>query len=149
MTPATTRLVCVLALGVLLAFPPQGTADELDPRVETATRLYREKGAEQALPVFEKLASEFTQASQVHDQAAALHYVGECHWRLGNFPEAHRHLDRALTLERASRDQLSEGKTLNVRGLLSWDEGNYDLAVADFRKAGALARAPPPRERAR
>jgi CHAT domain-containing protein/tetratricopeptide (TPR) repeat protein len=141
MAPTTTRLVRVLAMGLLLAFPPHGTADELDPRVEAATRLYREKGAEQALPVFEKLAGEFTQASQVHDQTAALHYVGECHWRLGNFPEAHRYLDRALKLERASRDQLSEGKTLNVRGLLSWDEGNYDLAVVDFRTAGALAHA--------
>lgn len=26
-------------------------------------------------------------------------------------------------------------------GLLSWDEGHYDQAIADFRKAGALARA--------
>jgi CHAT domain-containing protein/Tfp pilus assembly protein PilF len=140
MASTTTSLVCVLALGVLLAVPPSGRADALDPRLEAATRLYREEGAEKALPVFEKLASEFTSGSRTHDQAAALHYVGECHWRLGNFPEAHRYLDRALTLERSSSDRLSEGKTLNVLGLLSWDEGNYDRAIADFREAGALAR---------
>jgi len=141
MASTTARLVCALALGVLLAVPSWGRADALDPRLEAATRLYREEGAEKALPVFEKLASEFTQGSRSHDQAAALHYIGECHWRLGNFPEGHRYLDHALKLERASGDRLSEGKTLNVLGLLSWDEGNYDAAIADFRKAEALASA--------
>jgi CHAT domain-containing protein/tetratricopeptide (TPR) repeat protein len=141
MASTATRLVCVLALGVLLAVPPWGHADALDPRIDAAIHLYREEGAAKALPVFAKLASEFAQGSRTHDQAAALHYVGECHWRLGNFPEAHRYLDRALTLERGSRDRLSEGKTLNVLGLLSWDEGNYERAIADFRKAEAIARA--------
>jgi len=139
MASTTTRLVCALALGMLLAVPLPGRADALDPRLEAAARLYREEGAGRALPVFEKLAGEFTQGSRIRDQAAALHYVGECHWRLGNFGEAHRSLDRALTLERSSGDRLSEGKTLNVRGLLSWDEGNYERAIADFRQAGALA----------
>jgi CHAT domain-containing protein/tetratricopeptide (TPR) repeat protein len=142
MALTTTRFVCALALGVLLTAPLQGrAADALDPRLEVTTRLYREEGAARALPEFEKLASEFAQGSRTYDQAAALHYMGECHWRLGNFPDAHRHLDHALKLERASGDRLSEGKTLNVLGLLSWDEGNYDRAIADFRKAGELARA--------
>jgi len=141
MASTTASLVCAFALGVLLTVPLPGRADALDPRIEAATRLYREEGAEKALPAFEKLASEFAQGSRAHDQAAALHYVGECHWRLGNFPEAHRYLDQALKLERASGDRLSQGKTLNVRGLLAWDEGNYSEAIADFRKAGTLARA--------
>jgi CHAT domain-containing protein/Tfp pilus assembly protein PilF len=136
----TTGLLCALALGVLVAVPLQGHANTLDPRLEAATRLYREEGAARALPEFEKLASEFAQGSRTHDQAAALHYVGECHWRLGNFAQARQYLDRALKLERASGDRLSEGKTLNVRGLLSWDEGHYDRAIADFRTAGELAR---------
>jgi CHAT domain-containing protein/tetratricopeptide (TPR) repeat protein len=141
MARTTTGLLCALALGVLLTVPLHGRADALDPRLEATTRLYREEGAARALPEFEKLASELAQGSPTHDQAAALHYVGECHWRLGNFPDAHRYLDRALKLERASGDRLSEGKTLNVLGLLSWDEGNYDRAIADFRTAGDLARA--------
>src|SRR5512134_1459295 len=117
MASSTTGLACILALGMMLAVPPSGRADALDPRLEAATRLYREEGAEQALPVFERLAGEFARGPQTRNRAAALHYVGECHWRLGNFPDAHRYLDRALTLERGSRDRLSEGKTLNVLGL--------------------------------
>src|SRR5512137_1623108 len=141
MARTTTSLVLALALGLLLAVPLQARADGLDPRLEAATRLYREDGAEKALPVFEKLAGELTQGSPTIDQAAALHYVGECHWRLGNFPQAHRYLDRALKLERASGDRLSEGKTLNVLGLLSWDEGSYAPAIEHFHRAGELARA--------
>ncbi|MCJ7452097.1 MAG: CHAT domain-containing protein [Steroidobacteraceae bacterium] len=137
----TIGLVCALALGLLPTFPSRVRADALDPRLEAATRLYREEGAQKALPIFEKLAGEFTHSPPTRDQAAALHYAGECHWRLGNFPEAHSYLDHALTLERASGDRLSEGKTLNVLGLLRWDEGDYELAIADFRKVGALARA--------
>ena len=140
MPVAGFSLVRVLALGLLLAVPPPGHAGTLDPRLEDATRLYREEGAAKALPVFEKLADEFTRGRRPYDHAAALHYVGECHWRLGNFPEAHQFLERALALERSSGDRLSQGKTINVLGLLSWDEGDYDQAVEHFRKAGLLAR---------
>ena len=141
MARATISLVCAAALGVLLAVPQPGRAQPLDPRLEAATRLYREKGAEKALPVLETLAGSLLQGSKTHDQAVVLHYLGECHWRLGNFRTSREYLDRALKLERASGDPLSEGKTLNVRGLLSWDEGRYEQAIADFRKAGTLARA--------
>ena len=68
----TTSVVCALALGALLAVPWQGRADALDPRLEAAARLYREVGAEKALPVFEALASDFTRGSRTYDQAAAL-----------------------------------------------------------------------------
>jgi CHAT domain-containing protein/Tfp pilus assembly protein PilF len=141
MAPTPTNLVCVLAWAWLLAVPGAVQADELDPRLEAAVQRYREEGAAQVLPVFETLAGEFARGPPSRDQAAALHYVGECHWRLGNFAEARQFLDRALKLERSSGDRLGEGKTLNVRGLLSWDEGNYNEAIADFRKAGRLARA--------
>jgi CHAT domain-containing protein/Flp pilus assembly protein TadD len=141
MAPAAIRFVCALAVGLLLAAPPWAQAEALDPRLEAATQLYRAEGAEKALPVFEKLAGEFARGPPTRDQAAALHYVGECHWRLGNFPESHRFLNRALKLERAAGDRLSEGKTLNVLGLLSWDEGNYDAAIGSFRKAGEISRA--------
>lgn len=140
MASTTSSFVRALALGLLLAVPPWARAEALDPRLEAATQLYREDGAEKALPVFEKLAGEFAHGSPSRDHAAALHYVGECHWRLGNFPDARRFLDRALQLERAAGDRLSEGKTLNVLGLLAWDEGNYDAAIANFRKAGEIAR---------
>ena len=141
MAPTAVRFFCSLALGLLLAVPPWARADALDPRLEAATQLYREAGAEKALPVFEKLVDDFARGTSSRNQAAALHYVGECRWRLGDFADARRFLDRALNLERAAGDRSSEGKTLNVLGLLAWDEGNYDAAIANFRLAGEIARA--------
>ena len=141
MASQTARLVRALALALLLAVPSWAQPKALDPRIEAATELYREAGAGTALPVFEQLAGEFARGSRTHDHAAALHYIGECHWRLGNFADARRFLERALQLERGAGDRLSEGKTLNVLGLLAWDEGNYDAAIANFRKAGEIARA--------
>ncbi len=135
------KLVCSVALAVLLACPLWGSTETLDPRLEAATRVYREAGAKQALPEFERLVAEFAKDANTRDRAAVQHYLGECHWRLGNFAEAHRYLERALTMERTAGDRLSEGKTLNVLGLLAWDEGNYDEAIAHFRKAGQIARA--------
>jgi CHAT domain-containing protein/tetratricopeptide (TPR) repeat protein len=134
------RFVCILALGLLLAMPVAARGGGQDPRIEAATKLYREEGAEKALPIFEELAVEFARGKNEHDQSAALHYVGECRWRLGSFAAARESLDRALTLERSSGDPLAEGRTLNVRGLLSWDEGDYPGAIADFRLAGEIGR---------
>ncbi len=105
-------LAFVLALGLLLVAQFAVAAEPLDPRVEAAITLYREEGAEKALPVFEGLAREFSQASRPRDHAAATHYIGECHWRLGNFADARTHLDRALAMEGAAGDRLAEGKTL-------------------------------------
>jgi len=134
-------LVWALTVGGLLGLPAAAPAAPLDPRIEAAAQVYREDGAEKALPLFEQLARELGGAGQRTDLAAAMHYLGECHWRLGDFDEARRQLDRALVLERESGDSLAQGRTLNVRGLLSWDEGQYDRAIADFRQAGELARA--------
>jgi tetratricopeptide (TPR) repeat protein len=128
------------SLGLLLALGIAGDADTLDPRIEAAVALYREQGAETALPEFQRLAAEFRGGESRRDEAAALHYVGECHWRLGNFDEARAHLDRALVFERDARDRHAEGKTLNVKGLLEWDLGNYPEAQRSFRDANAIAR---------
>jgi len=140
MAQAATGFVRVLAYGLILAWPLSAAAEALDPRLEAVVQQYREAGAEPALPAFEELAIEFARESRTRDEAAALHYVGECHWRLGHFPEARRRLERALTLETASGDRLAQGKTLNVMGLLSWDEGDYERAIAAFRQAGDIAR---------
>ena len=133
----------VLGLGLWLAGPLHGETLGLDPRLDAAVAMYRQDGASKALPQFERLAREFGKTGQTRDQSrnesAALHYVGECHWRLGNFSDAHRFLDRALELERASKDRAGEARTLNVLGLLAWDEGNYDQAIAQFKAARGLA----------
>jgi CHAT domain-containing protein/Tfp pilus assembly protein PilF len=128
----------LLALGVLIVLRPSGDADALDPRLETAIALYRTEGAEKALPVFVRLAKEFADARQRRDEMTAIHYIGESHWRLGNFDDSRSELDLALSMERKSGNRLAEGKTLNVRGLLEWDLGNYDAAMKDFQAAGTI-----------
>ena len=80
------------------------------------------------------------QSGKRRDEAAAIHYIGESHWRLGNFDQARESLDRALTLETELRYRHGMGKTLNSLGLLEWDLGNYDAAKARFRRAGMIAR---------
>ena len=88
MTSLIVRVAFALVLGATLIAPPGSRADDLDPRLEDAIRLYREQGAAPALPVLEDLARVFARDAQARDRVAALHYVGECQWRLGNFPEA-------------------------------------------------------------
>ena len=140
MPARTFSLVFVLALGVFLSGRVSGETTALDPRLDAAITLYRQDGAEKALPVFERLARELGKTARPRDQAAAWHYIGECHWRMGDFSEARSYLDRALALERQSKDREGEGKTLNVLGLLAWDQGNYDHAIERFKTAGTVAR---------
>jgi CHAT domain-containing protein/Tfp pilus assembly protein PilF len=134
---AAVAAVVVACLGD----PVRAETSGLDPRLETAIALYREDGAASALADFERLAREFAKGDHTRDLAAALHYVGESHWRLGDYEKAREHLDRALAVERAAGDRIGEGKTLNVLGLLAWDEGEYDLAIERFRDASEIGRA--------
>lgn len=140
MTTHNVSVVVVLALGILLSAQLRGATPALDPRLDAAVAQYRQEGAEVALPVFERLAEELGKTARPHDQAAALHYIGECHWRLGNFREALDYLDRALAIERRTGDHTGEGRTLNVLGLLAWDQGEYDEAIERFTRARSVAR---------
>ena len=132
------RVAFLIGVGLIFALGLAVPSGELDPKVEAAVVLYREEGPERALPEFERLAAEFKRSGDRRDEAAALHYVGECHWRLGDFEKARGFLDRALTLERNARDRHAEGKTLNVLGLLEWDLGNYTDAQRAFRSANSI-----------
>lgn len=136
-------LACIALLSLsTVALAADGPV--LDPRIDAAVQVYRTQGPEQALPLFEKLAGEFTRGSRTsatRNQRAALHYLGECHWRLGRLGTARGYLDRSLALSRAAGDRADEARTLNVLGLLAWDEGRYDDARAGFRRAGEIARA--------
>ena len=115
-------------------------AAEPDPALKAAETRYRQDGAEAALPEFEALAEQFESLGQTSDQAMARHFVGECHWRLGNFDESRKHLDAALAMRERLDDRLGIGKTANVIGLLEWDLGNYDRAIARFRMANAIGK---------
>jgi CHAT domain-containing protein/Tfp pilus assembly protein PilF len=118
----------------------QRESTALDPALEAVIATYRQDGAEPALPKFEQLAKEFADGGKRRDEAAAIHYIGECHWRLGNFDEARRQFDRALALESELGYRHGIGKTINSIGLLEWDLGNYDEAKERFLRAGVLAR---------
>lgn len=115
-------------------------APALDPALEAAITTYREDGAERALPEFQRLAKEYAAIGKRRDEAAAIHYIGESQWRLGDFDRSRESLDRALAIETELRYRHGMGKTLNSLGLLEWDVGNYDAAKARFRRAGMIAR---------
>ncbi len=141
MPARTPMLWLAFSLGVFLALRAGAENPALDPRIEAAVQLYRQDGAEKALPVFEDLSRELGKTAPPRDQAAVQHYIGECHWRMGNFSEARDALDGALALERRSGDRDGQGRTLNVLGLLAWDQGEYDEAIDRFKSAGVVARA--------
>jgi CHAT domain-containing protein len=124
-------------LGLVCALPLP--AAEPDPALKAAESLYRQDGPEVALPKFEKLAERFKTEKNKPDEAVALHFIGECHWRLGSFDKSREYLNAALAMRKNLGDRLGEGKTLNVLGLLEWDIGTYDQAIAFFRSASAIA----------
>lgn len=129
----------LLALGGFAGTRLNADAPSLDPRIEAAIAVYREQGAEDALPMFQQIANRPGKAAPARDRVAVQHYLGECQWRLGNFATAEQHLERALGLARSAGDETGEGKALNVMGLLAWDQGNFNVAMDRFKAARAIA----------
>lgn len=132
-------VVLLAVVGLAAAQPSLAAAP--DPALAAAEALYRQDGPEVALPRFQQLAERFRASGDEAQEATALHFVGECHWRLGRFDEARPYLDRALEMRSELGDLLGQGKTLNVLGLLAWDSGDYDRAIDLFENASAIARA--------
>jgi CHAT domain-containing protein/tetratricopeptide (TPR) repeat protein len=133
-SPAMLLLTAFVAVAVAGQAPAQATGAELDGVVAS----YRTAGAEQALPQFERLLSAYTESGDVANAARAERYVGESHWRLGNYERAAVHLERALGTMRQLDQKRGEGKVLNVLGLLEWDLGHYDSAMSHFRAASRI-----------
>jgi tetratricopeptide (TPR) repeat protein len=130
----------VLLLGLACALPVAVANDSIHPLLQTAESLYRQEGPEAALPEFERLAVEFQEKGMRLDEAIALHFIGECHLRIGNMGPAREYLDKALQIKRELGDRRQEAKSLNALGLLEWDLGNYSQASEKFREAGAVGR---------
>ena len=126
-----------IPLNVSTAAAAEGSRAELAEVVA----LYRQEGAEPALPEFEKLLEKYRAAGDVVGEAEASRWVGECHWRLGNLDDARPHLEHALNLTLAAGNRIAESRILNVLGLLEWDLGNYPAALGDFDQALAIAAA--------
>jgi len=133
---AAIAILTVLLFGRMALVLGDTNADQL---LNDAEQLYRRDGPEAALPVFADLADHFQAASDTQSTGRAIGYVGEIHWRLGNYGQAADYLDKALSLKRESGDRLQEGKTLNVLGLLNWDLGDYPRAQVYFAEGSAIA----------
>lgn len=124
--------LCLLAaICCEISFGQSGTS------LEDAEALYRNEGPEAALPLFESLAAGFKVENRRVEEATAIHFLGECYWRLGDFDQSRQFLDQALAMRMDLGDQLGIGKTRNVLGLLEWDLGNYSQAIDRFREASS------------
>jgi CHAT domain-containing protein len=130
--------VLIIPVVLILFGAISAVANESHPDLKTTEQLYRKDGPEIALPRFESLAERFAAENRKSDEAMAVHFIGECHWRMGNFEESRPFLMTALAMREELDDPLGQGKTLNVLGLLEWDLGNYDQAIARFRSASTI-----------
>jgi len=127
-------------VGLLLSpVVPATSGEDAEQRLADAEQVYRGDGPEAALPLFESLSAEFRTSGDRRAEAMAIGYVGEIHWRLGDYEQASEYLNRALELKREIGDRLQEGKTLNVLGLLSWDLGEFERAKDYFRQGSEIA----------
>jgi CHAT domain-containing protein/Tfp pilus assembly protein PilF len=135
-----TANLSLLLVTALMAVTAAHSAERLtvDPELESVVQLYRAEGAEKALPEFQKLHARFNKAGDQQNAAQAERYIGESHWRLGNYEQSRQHLDEALAQVRGLNQRLAEGKILNVLGLLEWDLGYYDQAIASFEQASQI-----------
>jgi CHAT domain-containing protein/Tfp pilus assembly protein PilF len=104
-----------------------------------AEQVYRTAGPEVALPEFQRLADEYRENGDRLSEAAAIRFVGEIHWRLGDFEKAETFLQLALAAATEADDPAQQARVLNAMGLLQWDLGDYEQALAYFRRAGVLA----------
>lgn len=138
----TIRIALVILVLVLLAAGGSLAAQDVqgDERLEAVEQLYRSEGPLPALPEFDRLLAEYEANADRYNTSLALGYIGECHWRLGNFDEARHYLDRSLGIKRELGDRFQQGKTLNVLGLLEWDLGNFDQAILRFEEANRIGR---------
>ena len=133
-----TILVMGLLSGLLVSHCLHAQQEQMDQRLAEAEQVYRMDGPATALPEFERLLQVFRESDETRNVALAQGYIGECHWRLGNFDQARDHLDQALLLKHELGDRLQQGKTLNVLGLLEWDLGNFEQAIERFGEASVI-----------
>jgi tetratricopeptide (TPR) repeat protein len=128
-----------IVVSVMLTAPDVLAQSDNPQALDQAEMVYRQQGPGAALPLFEGLAEEFEARGDRRSLARATGYVGEIHWRLGNYGDAEPYLEQALEQHWNYGDRLQEGKTLNVLGLLHWDLGELDAAVSYFRQGSEIA----------
>ena len=135
-----TRIEVLLMAGLLLCSAVASSDIESShPELAATIHLYRTQGPEASLPDFERLQAEFNAGGDRTNKATTLRYIGESHWRLGNFEPSRDYLNQALSVASELGDRFAKGKTLNVLGLLEWDLGNFDAAIKAIKEANAIA----------
>jgi CHAT domain-containing protein/Tfp pilus assembly protein PilF len=112
---------------------------ELPAELAVAEQLYREQGPEAAQAEFLRLSALYRDAGDLIAEATAVRFIGEIHWRLGDYEAAGSVLGEAIELAKAADDRNLEAKALNVLGLVRWDLGEYDAALDSFSRAEAMA----------
>jgi len=139
MKPKHSSLALFLLTGLMITLVTQAAKDTaVETELDAVIGMYRAEGAEKALPEFERLLALFEKNNDRVNGSRAERYIGESHWRLGNYQQSRAHLDDALGVMSELGLRLDEGKTLNVLGLLEWDLGNYEQAIANFDQASTI-----------
>jgi len=132
----------VSGMGLLLGSRMAQAAEAEPPAaLAAAEQVYRAAGPEAALAEFLRLADAYRASGDRRSEALATRFVGEIHWRLGEFGPAGAYLQQALAATVEVGDSAQEARVLNVMGLLQWDLGDYEQALARFGRAGELAAA--------
>ena len=91
------RVPILLSLLCLLAFVTSARATPTDSLTHAAEQAYIAGDHQQALGLYEALNTEFT-------SAALLYNIGNCHFKLGDYPQAILHYERALRLDPGSEE---------------------------------------------
>lgn len=133
-------MALVLCIATVVVHGTTWAAEPVSPpELQSVEQLYRTEGPEAALPAFQRLADEFRQSGDRRSEAVATRFIGEIHWRLGEFEKANGFLQQAMAIAVELTDPAQQARVLNVMGLLQWDLGNYEQALEHFGVAGGLA----------
>jgi CHAT domain-containing protein/Tfp pilus assembly protein PilF len=109
-----------------------------------ANRLLLERTAESrrlAIRKYEEAATHFYQAGDRASEAAAIAQIGTVHLWMGNRQEAQTYFNRALQLQRETRNHTGEARVLNGLGRLFAQMGEWQASLDHHRQALALRRA--------
>jgi len=144
MSAGRPRIALPVIVGVLaLAACSEPALHEADlaSRWEEARRVYREEGAEPALPLLEPLLEEYRRAGDAAGVARTLAQIGNCHKQLGSYERALELLVEARDLNREAGDPQEEGWIVNSIGLVHWELADYGRALADFAESLGIGEA--------
>ncbi len=125
---------------LFLLAAPFALAQNIGQELETSRQVYFEKGARDALPLFQRVRMEARKQGDRKDEAIALGWLGNCYKRLGDYDKALDYLTKALAMKRALKDRAEEGRSLSHLGLLFWEMGRYKQAIADFNDSIRIGR---------